>query len=117
MDLNYSSEELAFRDEVRGWLKDNLPEDLRAKTAAGDHLNKEDLLRWHRILARKGWVAPAWPEEWGGPGWSVTQRYIFEEECGLAGTPPIVAFPASTTATCSGCRATPSRARVPTSRR
>ncbi|MFM1987515.1 MAG: hypothetical protein RJA99_472 [Pseudomonadota bacterium] len=92
MDLNYSPEELAFRDEVRGWLRENLPEDLRAKTAAGDHLNKEDLLRWHRILAKKGWVAPAWPEEWGGPGWSVTQRYIFEEECGLAGTPPIVAF-------------------------
>ena len=92
MDLNYSSEELAFRDEVRAWLRENLPEDLRAKTAAGDHLDKEDLLRWHRILAKKGWVAPAWPEEWGGPGWSVTQRYIFEEECGLAGTPPIVAF-------------------------
>ena len=92
MDLNYSSEELAFRDEVRGWLKDNLPADLRAKTAAGDHLNKDDLLRWHKILAKQGWVAPAWPEEWGGPGWNVTQRYIFEEECGLAGTPPIVAF-------------------------
>ncbi len=92
MDLNYSPDELAFRDEVRGWLKANLPDDLRAKTAAGDHLNKEDLLRWHRILAKKGWVAPAWPEEWGGPGCSVTQRYIFEEECGLAGTPPIVAF-------------------------
>ncbi|RPH40715.1 MAG: pimeloyl-CoA dehydrogenase large subunit [Burkholderiales bacterium] len=92
MDLNYSPEEAAFRDEVRGWLKDNLPEDLRRKTAAGDHLDKDDLLRWHRILAKKGWVAPAWPEEWGGPGWNVTQRYIFEEECGLAGTPPIVAF-------------------------
>jgi alkylation response protein AidB-like acyl-CoA dehydrogenase len=92
MDLNYSTEEAGFRDEVRGWLKDNLPEDLRRKTAAGDHLDKDDLLRWHRILAKKGWVAPAWPEEWGGPGWNVTQRYIFEEECGLAGTPPIVAF-------------------------
>ncbi|MFZ4759316.1 MAG: acyl-CoA dehydrogenase family protein [Burkholderiaceae bacterium] len=92
MDLNYSPEELAFRDEVRGWLESNLPADLRAKTAAGDHLNKDDLLRWHKILAKQGWVAPAWPEEWGGPGWDVTQRYIFEEECGLAGTPPIVAF-------------------------
>ncbi|MFN7645552.1 MAG: acyl-CoA dehydrogenase family protein [Burkholderiales bacterium] len=92
MDLNYSTEEAAFRDDVRGWLKDNLPEDLRRKTAAGDHLDKDDLLRWHKILAKKGWVAPAWPEEWGGPGWNVTQRYIFEEECGLAGTPPIVAF-------------------------
>jgi alkylation response protein AidB-like acyl-CoA dehydrogenase len=92
MDLNYSPEELAFRDEVRAWLREHLPEDLRAKTAAGDHLDKEDLLRWHRILARKGWVAPAWPQEWGGPGWSVTQRFLFEEECGLAGTPPIVPF-------------------------
>jgi alkylation response protein AidB-like acyl-CoA dehydrogenase len=92
MDLNYSPEELAFRDDVRGWLESNLPADLRAKTAAGDHLNKDDLLRWHKILAKQGWVAPAWPEEWGGPGWDVTQRYIFEEECGLAGTPPIVAF-------------------------
>jgi alkylation response protein AidB-like acyl-CoA dehydrogenase len=92
MDLNYSKDELAFRDEVRGWLKANLPEDLRRKSADGEHFTKEELLRWHRILAKKGWVAPAWPEEWGGPGWSVTQRYIFEEECGLAGTPPIVAF-------------------------
>jgi len=92
MDLNYSTEELAFRDEVRGWLRDNLPEDLRRKSQAGEHFDKEELLRWHRILAKKGWVAPAWPQEWGGPGWDVTQRYIFEEECGLAGTPPIVAF-------------------------
>ena len=60
MDLNYSTDEAAFRDEVRGWLKDNLPEDLRRKTAAGDHLDKDDLLRWHKILAKQGWVAPAW---------------------------------------------------------
>jgi alkylation response protein AidB-like acyl-CoA dehydrogenase len=92
MDLNYSPEELAFRDEVRDWLKENLPEDLRRKSAEGEHFGKEDLLRWHRILAQKGWIAPAWPTEWGGPGWNATQRYIFEEELGLAGTPPIVPF-------------------------
>jgi alkylation response protein AidB-like acyl-CoA dehydrogenase len=92
MDLNYSPEELAFRDEVRGWLKDNLPADLRRKGTDGEHYTKEDLLRWHKILAKKGWVAPAWPQEWGGPGWDVTRRFIFEEECGLSGTPPIVAF-------------------------
>jgi alkylation response protein AidB-like acyl-CoA dehydrogenase len=92
MDLNYSTEELAFRDEVRGWLAANLPQDLRSKVADGEHFSKEELLRWHKILAKKGWVAPAWPQEWGGPGWNMTQRYIFEEECGLAGTPPIVAF-------------------------
>ena len=92
MELNYSTEELAFRDEVRGWLDANLPEDLRRKAADGEHYTKEELLRWHKILAKQGWVAPSWPEEWGGPGWDVTRRYIFEQETGLAGTPPIVAF-------------------------
>ena len=47
-------------------------------------------VHWHRILAKKGWVAPFWPKEWGGTGWTVVQRYIFEEECGAAGCPPIV---------------------------
>ena len=92
MDLNYSPEELAFRDEVRGWLRDNLPQDLRDKMANYAHLTKDDLMRWHKILANKGWVAPAWPKEWGGTGWNVVQRYIFEEECGYAGTPPLVSF-------------------------
>ncbi|MEW5862163.1 MAG: acyl-CoA dehydrogenase family protein [Pseudomonadota bacterium] len=92
MDLNYSQEELAFRDEVRGWLAANLPQDLRDKVAHYEELSKDDLLRWHRILAKKGWVAPSWPVEWGGTGWNVVQRYIFEEECGYAGTPPLVPF-------------------------
>ena len=92
MDLNYSTEELAFRDEVRGWLNANLPVDLRDKMSEHAHLSKDDLLRWHRILAKKGWVAPAWPEEWGGPGWNIVQRFLFEEECGYAGAPPLVPF-------------------------
>ena len=74
MDLNYSAEELAFRDQVRGWLEANLPADLREKVAHYAHLSKDDLLRWHRILAKQGWVAPAWPKEWGGTGWNVVQR-------------------------------------------
>ncbi len=88
MDLNYSPEELAFRDQVRDWLAKNLPADLKDSA----HLSKEGLMRWHRILARQGWVAPAWPREWGGTGWSAVQRYIFEEELGTAGTPPIIPF-------------------------
>jgi len=92
MDLNYSQEESAFRDEVRGWLKANLPQDLRDKIANYEELGREDLLKWHRILAKKGWVAPAWPKEFGGTGWNVVQRYIFEEECGFAGTPPLIPF-------------------------
>src|SRR5688500_19070085 len=88
MDLNYSPEELAFRDEVRAWLAANLPAELKDKA----HLSREELLRWHRILAKKGWVAPAWPKEWGGTGWNVVQRYIFEEELGFAGCPPLMPF-------------------------
>ena len=92
MDLNYSAEELAFRDEVRAWLGANLPAELREKGEKYEHLSKDELLRWHRILAKKGWVAPAWPREWGGTGWNVVQRYIFEEELGFAGAPPIIPF-------------------------
>jgi alkylation response protein AidB-like acyl-CoA dehydrogenase len=92
MDLNYSQEESAFRDEVRGWLKANLPHNLRDKIANFEELGREDLLQWHKILARKGWVAPAWPKEFGGTSWNVVQRYIFEEECGFAGTPPLIPF-------------------------
>ena len=92
MDLNYSAEETAFRDEVRGWLSENLPTELRDKVVNYQELSKDDLLRWHKILAKKGWVAPDWPTEWGGTDWNVVQRYIFEEECGYAGTPPLIPF-------------------------
>ena len=92
MDLNYSQEELSFRDEVRAWLEANLPQDLRDKVAGYQHLSKDDLLRWHRIVAKQGWVAPSWPKEWGGTGWNVVQRYIFEEELGYVGSPPLIPF-------------------------
>ena len=92
MDLNYSPEEVAFRDEVRAWIRENLPDDVRDKVLNYRELSKEDLLRWHRKLAQKGWVAPHWPIEWGGTNWTVVQRYILEEECGAAGCPPVVAF-------------------------
>ncbi|HXN15156.1 MAG TPA: acyl-CoA dehydrogenase family protein [Usitatibacter sp.] len=92
MNLEYSAEELAFRDQVRAWLADHLPPELREKVIGYRPLSKEELLRWHRILAQQGWVAPAWPQEWGGTGWNVVERYIFEEECGYAGAPPLIPF-------------------------
>jgi alkylation response protein AidB-like acyl-CoA dehydrogenase len=92
MDLSFSAEEQAFRDEVRTWLRANLPQDLREKVEHYQHLSKDDLMRWHRILAKKGWIVPAWPKEWGGTGWNLVQRYIFDEELGYAGTPPIIPF-------------------------
>ena len=92
MDLNYSPDETAFRDEVRAWIGANLPNELRDKVLNYRELSKDDLLRWHKTLAKKGWIAPHWPKEWGGTNWTVVQRYIFEEECGAAGCPPIVPF-------------------------
>src|SRR5262249_15153325 len=88
MDLNYSTEELAFRDEVRSWLRSNLPDELRQKMESYQELSKDDLMRWHKLLAKRGWVAPDWPQEWGGTDWNAVQKYIFEEECGFAATPP-----------------------------
>jgi len=92
MDLNYSAEELAFRDEVRAWLRASVPGELRRKVLEHEPLEKDDLVRWHRILADKGWIAPAWPREWGGTDWTPVERYLVEEECALAGAPPIVPF-------------------------
>ncbi|MCD6672581.1 MAG: acyl-CoA dehydrogenase family protein [Burkholderiaceae bacterium] len=92
MDLNYSAEELAFRDEVRAWLDVSVPATLRRKVLDYEELTKDDLVGWHRILADKGWIAPAWPREWGGTDWTPVQRYLFEEECACAGAPPIVPF-------------------------
>ncbi len=92
MDLNYTDEDLAFRDRVRVFLDENLPPDLQHKVRGHLRLSKDDYVRWHRILARQGWVAPGWPAEFGGPGWSAVQRHIFEEECARAGTPPVMPF-------------------------
>jgi alkylation response protein AidB-like acyl-CoA dehydrogenase len=92
MDLNYTAEDLAFRDSVRAFLDQNLPPDLQEKVRKHLRLGKEDYVRWHRILAKQGWVAPGWPVEFGGPGWNPVQRHIFEEECARAGTPQILPF-------------------------
>ena len=92
MDLNYSEDEAAFRNQVRTWLEASIPPHLKEKVATYQELDREDLLTWHRILAKKGWVAPSWPVQWGGTDWNAVQRYIFEEECGAAGAPPLVPF-------------------------
>ncbi|MCP5264656.1 MAG: acyl-CoA dehydrogenase family protein [Burkholderiaceae bacterium] len=92
MDLTYSDEENAFREEVRSWLTANIPADLSEKMLNYEELSKDDLVRWHKILAKKGWVAPSWPVEWGGTGWNAVQRFIFEEEAAIAGAPQIVPF-------------------------
>jgi alkylation response protein AidB-like acyl-CoA dehydrogenase len=92
MDLSYTKREIAFREEVREFLAENLPLELAAKVRTGEELTKADHERWHAILNAKGWLAPNWPVEYGGCGWDAVRRHIFEEECALAGTPRIVPF-------------------------
>jgi alkylation response protein AidB-like acyl-CoA dehydrogenase len=92
MDLNFTPEEEAFRDEVRAFLHDNLPKRLSEKVRTGKRLTKEDMQEWHAILNARGWLANHWPVEHGGPGWTVAQRAIFDEETALAHAPRVVPF-------------------------
>jgi alkylation response protein AidB-like acyl-CoA dehydrogenase len=92
MDLNYTAEDLAFRDTIRAFLDANLPKDLQHKVLNHKRLSKEDIVRWHKIVAKQGWVGSSWPVQYGGTGWSAVQRHIWEEECARAGTPPIMPF-------------------------
>ncbi|MBC7702150.1 acyl-CoA dehydrogenase family protein [Aquabacterium sp.] len=92
MDLNFTPEERAFRDEVRAWVRANLPAHISHKVHNALRLDKADQQGWARILGAKGWHGWAWPKEFGGPGWNAVQRHIFEEECALAGAPRVVPF-------------------------
>lgn len=92
MDLNYTTEDLAFRDTVRAYLATHLPQDLQDKVLHHKRMAKDDLVRWHKILAKQGWVGTGWPIEYGGTGWSAVQQHIWEEECATAGTPRILPF-------------------------
>ena len=84
MQLEFSPEEIAFQKEVRTFIAENYPENLRSVQDEGHDLSKEDFLSWHRILAKKGWIAPAWPVEYGGTGWTATERFIWSEELAAA---------------------------------
>ena len=92
MDLSYSPDELAFRDEVRTFLREKLPADISGRIKGGKRLNKDDLVRWHAILNEKGWLAQHWPKEHGGAEWGPVQRHIYEEECAQFGAPTAVPF-------------------------
>ncbi len=92
MDLNFTPEELAFRAEVREWVRSHLPEDISHKVHNALRLSRDDLQRWAKILGQKGWLGWGWPRQFGGPGWSAVQKHLFEEECALAGAPRVVPF-------------------------
>ncbi|GAB5435495.1 acyl-CoA dehydrogenase family protein [Falsiruegeria mediterranea] len=92
MDLSYTQEELAFRDEVRTFLEEKLPKDMSDKIRRGEHIGKEGHELWHSILNEKGWLSYGWPKEFGGAEWNAVQRHIFEDECAAAYAPRIVPF-------------------------
>ncbi|WP_109355184.1 acyl-CoA dehydrogenase family protein [Sphingorhabdus sp. EL138] len=79
MNLEFTAEEKAFRDEVRSFIENNYPQNIE-RAAVQDDMSPEDMTAWHKILGEKGWSVPAWPEQYGGTGWTPTQRYIWSEE-------------------------------------
>lgn len=92
MDITYTAEESAFRDEVRRFLHDRLPADIAAKVREGKRVTREDYVRWQSILAEQGWFAVHWPKQYGGTGWTPIQRHIFDEEYAAAHAPYLVPF-------------------------
>lgn len=92
MDLNFTKEENAFRDEVRDFFRKNVPADTKKKLIEGRKLEKADIVNWQRILNKKGWAVPNWPKEYGGTGWTAVQKYIFLEELQRAPAPDPLPF-------------------------
>ncbi|MGH1460127.1 MAG: acyl-CoA dehydrogenase family protein [Paracoccaceae bacterium] len=92
MDLEFTEDERRFRDQVRTFLREKLPQDIAHKVRAGIELEKDDYLRWQTILNAQGWLATTWPKENGGPGWTPVERHIFSEECALHAAPRMPPF-------------------------
>ena len=92
MDLRFTPDEVKFRDEVRAFIRDHLPDDIGERLRQGETATKPDIVRWQRILNRQGWAAYTWPREYGGPGWSAVKRMIFLEEMQTAPAPNVNPF-------------------------
>ncbi|AMN47163.1 acyl-CoA dehydrogenase [Steroidobacter denitrificans] len=92
MDLNFTPEQQAFRDEVRRFLNDRLPGDISRRVKNGQPLEPQDYTRWQKILFEQGWGAPGWPAKFGGPGWGPVEMHIFDEEAAMAGAPRTIPF-------------------------
>jgi len=92
MDLNFTPDELQFRQDIRSWVAENLPRDISDKVHNALRLTREDHQRWAQILGKKGWLGWGWPTQFGGPGWNAIQKHLFEEELALAGAPRVIPF-------------------------
>src|SRR5262245_18853647 len=92
MDLNFTPAEQAFRDEVRTFMRENLPADISDRIKRGLAIRAEDYTRWQTILHKRGWGAVGWPKQFGGPGWGPVEMHIFDEELAAAGAPRPIPF-------------------------
>ena len=92
MKSDLTTQQAAFRDEVKAFLADKLPADLARRVKLGMSVGKEDLISWTRTLNDRGWAAPHWPEEYGGTGWSLIERHLFDVECRAAQAPVLSGF-------------------------
>ncbi|MBL4906204.1 MAG: acyl-CoA dehydrogenase family protein [Sneathiella sp.] len=92
MDLSFRDEDLAFQAEVREFIDKKLPQDVKERYDRGLHFSKEGQVQWQKALYYNGWIAPNWPVEYGGTGWSITQKFIFSQELGRASAPPPIPF-------------------------
>ena len=92
MDLRFTPEENAFRQEVRTFFTTEVPLHVRQKTEVGEHLSKADMVASHKALAKKGWAAPHWPKQYGGTGWTPIQHHIFTEELQACAVPQPLPF-------------------------
>ena len=92
MHLTFTEQELQFRDDVRAFLRDELPDDIAEKQSQGIQLERNDFVRFQKVLYEKGWAGVNWPVEYGGTGWSSIQQYIFATEMANADTPIIIPF-------------------------
>lgn len=86
-----TADHVAFTEEVRDFLAENLNPDLRraGEMCAGIYADQPVAVEWHRILNRQGWAVPAWPVEYGGTGWSLDQHAIFQQELTMASAPVV----------------------------
>src|SRR3978361_1551295 len=92
MDLNFTPEEIAFRDEARHFFRTAVPDSIRAKVAEGEGLTREDMITSQRILNARGWATVNWPVEWGGQDWTPIQIYLYQDEMQQANVPAPIAF-------------------------
>ena len=89
MNLDQNPALIPFRDKIRSYFETEYPQDILEKVASGASLTTTEVRRAEMALGEKGWLASAWPEEHGGPGWSIEEQYIFDEELERAGAPTV----------------------------